>query len=116
MSDVVCDVQVVHEEVVQAALQERAEPETLTILADTFQMLANPTRLQIVDALDKRELCVCDIAAVVGGSQSAISHHLRLLRQLQIVTYRKEGRIVYYRLADEHIREIHRIGMEHVRE
>jgi ArsR family transcriptional regulator len=114
--DELCDVQVIHEDAVHAALRERTDPEAMTLLADTFQILANPTRLQIVEALTKRELCVCDVAAVVGASQSAISHHLRLLRQMRIVSYRKEGRIVYYRLTDDHIREMCSIGLEHVRE
>jgi ArsR family transcriptional regulator len=116
MIDELCDVQVIHEDAVHAALRERTDPEAMTLLADTFQILANPIRLQIVEALAKRELCVCDVAAVVGASQSAISHHLRLLRQMRIVSYRKEGRIVYYRLTDDHIREMCSIGLEHVRE
>lgn len=112
----VCDVQVVHEEAVEAALRTRSEPEGLTYLADTFQILASPTRLQIVEALAARELCVCDLAAVVGASQSAVSHHLRQLRQMRIVAYRREGRMAYYRLDDDHIAELFRIGLEHVRE
>lgn len=116
VSDEFCDVQVIHEDAVHAALRERTDPEAMTLLADTFQILASPIRLQIVEALAKRELCVCDVAAVVGASQSAISHHLRLLRQMRIVSYHKEGRIVYYRLTDDHIREMCSIGLEHVRE
>lgn len=111
-----CDIPVVHEEAVQAALRERTDAESLTYLADTFQILANPTRLQIVEALARRELCVCDLAAVVNASQSAVSHHLRQLRQMKIVRYRREGRMAYYRLDDAHIAEIFRIGLEHVQE
>lgn len=116
MADELCDVQVVHEDAVHAALRERPEDEALTYLADTFQILANPTRLQIVAALARRELCVCDLAAVVGSSPSAVSHHLRQLRQMKIVRYRREGRMAYYRLDDDHIAEIFRIGLAHVRE
>lgn len=116
MPDELCDVQVVHEDAVHAALRERSDPETLTFLADTFQILASPTRLQIVEALARRELCVCDLAAVVGASQSAVSHHLRQLRQMKIVRWRREGRMAYYRLDDDHIAEIFRIGLDHVRE
>jgi DNA-binding transcriptional ArsR family regulator len=114
--DELCDVVVVHEDAVHEALRERSDPEALTYLADTFQVLANQTRLQMVEALSGRELCVCDLAAVVGSSQSAVSHHLRQLRQLKIVRYRKEGRMAYYRLADEHIAAIYRLGLEHVGE
>jgi ArsR family transcriptional regulator len=116
MTDELCDVHVVHEDEVHAAQRERADTELLTFLSDTFQILANPTRLQIVDALSKRELCVCDLAAVVGASQSAVSHHLRQLRQMKIVRYRKDGRMAYYRLDDEHITSLFAIGLEHVRE
>ena len=86
------------------------------ILADTFQVLANPTRLRIVEALTCRELCVWDLAVVAGTSHSAVSHHLRQLRQMKIVRYRKEGRMALYRLDDEHIAEIFRMGREHVQE
>lgn len=111
-----CDVHVVHEGAVREALDERSADDELTYLSDTFQILANPTRLRIVDALARRELCVCDLAAVVGASQSAVSHHLRQLRQMKIVRYRKDGRMAYYRLDDEHIADLFRIGIEHVRE
>lgn len=116
MPEDLCDVQVVHEEAVHAALRSRSDAETLIHLADTFQILASATRLQIVEALAARELCVCDLAAVVGASQSAVSHHLRQLRQMRIVRYRRDGRMAYYRLDDEHIAELFRIGLEHVRE
>lgn len=111
-----CDLHVVHQEAVEDALRARSGTETLADLADTFQMLANPTRLQIVEALARRELCVCDLAAVVDASQSAVSHHLRQLRQMKIVRYRREGRMAYYRLDDAHIEEIFRTGLAHVEE
>lgn len=116
MTDAVCEVHVVHEDAVRESLREQPDPESLTYLADTFQVLASPTRLQIVAALARRELCVCDLSAVVGASQSAVSHHLRQLRQMKIVRYRKEGRMAYYRLDDDHIATIFGIGLEHVRE
>lgn len=115
-TDETCEVHVVHEDAVREALEARADEEDLTYLADTFQILANPTRLRIVDALARRELCVCDLAAVVGASASAVSHHLRQLRQMKIVRYRKAGRMAYYRLDDDHIASLFGIGMEHVRE
>lgn len=111
-----CDVQLVHQDAVAEARSERSPPESLTYLADTFQILASPTRLQMVEALSRRELCVCDLAAVVGASPSAVSHHLRQLRQMRIVRYRREGRMAYYRLDDAHIAQIFRLGLEHVQE
>lgn len=111
-----CEVRAVHPDEVEAALRNRSSPESLVHLADTFQILANPTRLRIVEALSRRELCVCDLAAVVESSQSSVSHHLRQLRQMRIVRYRKEGRMAYYRLDDDHIAELFRTGLDHVRE
>lgn len=115
-SEALCDVHVVHEDAVHEALRDQPDFESLTYLSDTFQVLANPTRLQIVRALAGRELCVCDLAAVVDSSQSAVSHHLRQLRQMRIVRYRKQGRMAYYRLDDEHITALVQIGLEHVGE
>lgn len=111
-----CDVHLVHEDVVHAALGGRADDDDLAYLADTFQMLASPTRLRIVEALSDREMCVCDLAAVVGVSQSAVSHQLRQLRQMRIVAHRKEGRMAYYRLDDGHVAQLFATGLEHVRE
>lgn len=110
------DRRVVHDEAVRQAVGEQAGAEQLARLADTFQMLSNPTRLRIVDVLATREMCVRDLAAVVGASPSAVSHHLRHLRQMQIVRYRKEGRMAYYRLDDEHVASLYAIGLAHVRE
>jgi len=111
-----CDVQIVDEEAVRSVVADQADDLEITHLADTFQVLANPTRLRLVEALARRELCVCDLAAVVGVSQSAVSHHLRQLRQLRIVRYRKEGRMAYYRLDDEHVVTLLETGMDHVRD
>ena len=69
-----------------------------------------------MEALSRRELCVCDLAAAVDASQSSVSHHLRQLRQMRIVRYRKEGRMAYYRLDDDHISALFETGLEHVRE
>ena len=114
--DAVCDTRLVHTDAVAAARAGQADDDHLAHLADTFQVLASPTRLRIVEALADRELCVCDLSAVVAVSESAVSHHLRQMRQLRIVHYRKEGRMAYYRLDDDHIAQLFRLGLEHVRE
>lgn len=111
-----CDIPLVHEDAVEAALRGRAGEDQITYLADTFQMLASPTRLRIVEALAVGELCVCDLAVVAGVSQSAVSHHLGQMRQMRIVRYRKEGRLAYYRLDDPHVETLFETGLEHVRE
>lgn len=111
-----CDTILVHEDAVEAALHGRAHEDEVVYLADTFQMLASPTRLRIVEALALRELCVCDLAVVVGVSQSAVSHQLRQMRQMRIVRYRRDGRMAYYRLDDPHVESLFATGLEHVRE
>lgn len=111
-----CDVTLVHEDAVEAVLSSRVDEDDVTYLADTFQMLASPTRLRIVEALAIRELCVCDLAVVVGVSQSAVSHQLRQMRQMRIVRYRRDGRMTYYRLDDPHVQTLFATGLEHVRE
>ncbi len=112
----VCDVRCVDDEAVAAALEERSSDRDLSLLADTFQMLASPTRLALVEALARREMCVCDLAAVAGVSESAVSHHLRQLRQMRIVRFRREGRMAYYHLDDQHVATLFRTGLDHVRE
>ncbi|NIN72672.1 MAG: metalloregulator ArsR/SmtB family transcription factor [Gemmatimonadetes bacterium] len=101
---------------VAAALAALCSEQELTLIADTFQILANPTRLQIVRALAGRELCVGDLAAAVGASPSAVSHHLRQLRQMRLVRHRRDGKLTYYALDDEHVAQLLDLGLEHVRE
>lgn len=85
-------------------------------LAATFKILGDPTRIKIINALANKELCVCDISELLDMTQSAISHQLRKLRDLNLVKYRKEGRIVYYSLDDHHILRLFNQGLEHVME
>lgn len=114
--DELCDVTLVHEDRVRAARAARANGFEIDALAETFQVLASPTRLRLIEALTRGEMCVCDLAAVSGVSQSAVSHHLRMMRALRLVRYRKESRMAYYRLDDAHIEAVFRMGLEHVRE
>jgi DNA-binding transcriptional ArsR family regulator len=85
-------------------------------LAETFRALGDPTRVRILDALSHGELCVCDLAALVRMSESAVSHQLRLLRNLRLVKPRREGRMVFYSLDDRHIISLFRQGLRHVQE
>jgi len=82
-------------------------------LAETFQALADPSRVRLISALLNGELCVYDLAALLGMSQSAVSHQLRLLRNLHLVKNRKTGRTVFYSLDDEHIRDLFQRGLDH---
>jgi ArsR family transcriptional regulator len=87
--------------------------EQANILAETFQVLGDPTRIRIVHALSLGELCTSDLAAVVGMSESAVSHQLRTLRQLHVVRGRREGKLVFYSLNDDHVRSLFQQGLEH---
>jgi DNA-binding transcriptional ArsR family regulator len=85
-------------------------------LADTFKTLGDPTRVKILYALLQKELCVCDIAAVIGISDSAVSHQLRVLRGQKLVKFRRDGKILYYSLDDNHVSALFAQGLEHVSE
>ena len=80
-----------------------------------FQCVAHPTRIKIIQALFTGELCVCDLAQTLGSSVSAVSHQLRTLRALRLVKYRREGKMAYYSIDDEHVRALFALGLEHVR-
>lgn len=85
-------------------------------LADTFRVLGDPTRVRILDVLAEGELCVCDLASLVGLSESAVSHQLRLLRGMRLVRPRRAGRQVFYAVDDQHILELLRLALTHVQE
>lgn len=85
-------------------------------LSETFSVLADPTRTRIIHALSQEELCVCDIASVLGVSISAVSHQLRILRNMRLVKFRKAAKMVYYSLDDEHIEALFHESLKHVRE
>jgi ArsR family transcriptional regulator, lead/cadmium/zinc/bismuth-responsive transcriptional repressor len=100
-----------------AARRAALMPErTVTNLAETFRVLGDPTRVRILDALSTGELCVCDIATLVGISESAVSHQLRLLRGMRLVRPRRAGRLVFYTIDDQHIIELFRQALTHVEE
>ena len=101
---------------VRRVLPALADPGRAKRTTDIFSALADPTRFRILDALSLEELCVCDLARVTGVSQSAVSHQLRVLRDLDLVSYRREGRRAVYRLADEHVRSLIVQGLEHADE
>ena len=110
-----CEVRSIHPQAVEEARRALLEDQAYAQLAETFSALADPNRTKIVYSLMGRELCVCDLAAVVGVSESAVSQHLRILRNLRWVRNRKEGRLVYYSLNDDHIRALMEISLTHSR-
>jgi ArsR family transcriptional regulator len=102
-----------YEERAASAMSQLVDDPTAAGLAETFQAMADPTRVRLISTLMDGELCVFDLAALLGMTHSAISHQLRLLRNLHLVKNRKEGRIVYYSLDDDHIRDLFQRGLEH---
>jgi ArsR family transcriptional regulator, lead/cadmium/zinc/bismuth-responsive transcriptional repressor len=109
-----CEVSSIHEDLVLEAQGKIVDGLTATRLANTFAALSDPTRVRLISALMETELCVCDLAALLGMTQSATSHQLRILRNLNLVRTRKDGRVVFYTLSDDHIRELFQRGFEHV--
>lgn len=111
-----CDCDVIHEETVALARDKMPPEEDLYNLAELFKVFGDSTRIRILCALDEAEMCVCDIAYLLNMTQSAISHQLRVLKQASLVRSRKDGKIVYYALNDEHVKMIFDLGMNHIRE
>lgn len=109
-----CSCTIIHEEVINKVKKHMHGEETLYDLAELFKVFGDTTRIRILNALFIDEMCVCDIAALLAMNQSAISHQLRVLKQAGLVKYKKEGKIVYYSLDDEHIKNIFDQGLLHV--
>lgn len=115
-NDDACEVNVVDARKVTSVRRKMHSADAVQLLAETFRVLGDATRVKIVFALAHEELCVCDLATIAGASQSAVSHSLRALRQMELVRYRKQGKIAYYSLDDEHIARLIEEGFDHVRE
>jgi ArsR family transcriptional regulator len=111
-----CDADIVDHAAVSSVRSKLPAVGDLGAGAAIFDALSDPTRLRILLALAERELCVCDLAAIAGISQSGVSHQLRLLRALDLVTFRREGKRAVYRLADDHVGTLLAQGLEHARE
>lgn len=110
----ICDVSATDETTLKAIKESLYGEEIINRLAQTFKALADPTRLRIIYVLSKTPLCVCDIANLLDMTQSAISHHLRLLRNLRLVKFRKEGKMAIYSLDDDHVLQLFKQGLDHV--
>lgn len=114
MSPEQCEEYCVHPEVVDERRKHMLDTGTYQDLAQIFKALGDPTRVRLIHALSLGELCVCDLAGILEMSQSAVSHQLRLLRNLRLVKHRKEGKNVFYSLDDEHILGLFQQGLDHV--
>lgn len=111
-----CEEKTIHPEQVDSVVKDLPPDETLFDLAELFKIFGDSTRIKILYVLFEAELCVCDIAAILGMSQSAISHQLRTIKQARLVKNRREGKTIYYSLADDHVKTIIGMAIEHLEE
>lgn len=109
-----CNCNVIHEDVVNKVKKSLPKDEVLYDLAELFKAFGDSTRVKIICALFESDMCVCDLATILGVSQSAVSHQLRNLKSARLVKFRREGKIVYYSLDDEHIKHIFDEGFRHI--
>lgn len=111
-----CEYIHIHEDIVDKVRKILPDEELLYDLADFYKVFADSTRIKILYALLQSEMCVCDLAQILNASQSAISHQLRMLKQMKLVKYRREGKAIFYSLSDDHIENILNQGFEHISE
>lgn len=111
-----CEVNILHEDVVNRVKEKMIDDEQLYDLAELFKVFGDSTRVKLLWALDTSEMCVCDLAALLGMTVSAVSHQLRILKQARLVRFRKEGKTIFYSLDDEHVSMIFELGLAHIME
>lgn len=111
-----CEFMYVHEDIVEKVQKSMPDEDELYDLAELYKVFADSTRIKILYVLFESEMCVCDIAQLLEMSQSAISHQLRVLKQSKLVKFRRDGKTIFYSLADDHVRTIMNQGIEHIEE
>lgn len=114
--DNVCDCEVIHKEKVIKAKASMIDDEVLLNIADFYKAMSDSTRIKIINILEKNELCVCDISSILNMTKSAVSHQLKNLREMNLITSRKVGKEVWYTLADDHVKQVFDISLAHVME
>lgn len=110
----VCSASIIHEDTLERVRSEMLPISLLSDMADFYKVMGDTTRVSILHALSFSELCVCDISALLGMSQSAVSHQLKTLRQMRLVASRRDGKVVYYSLNDGHVQQIIELGRTHL--
>ena len=111
-----CECEELHSDIIEKKREEMPDESTLYELSDFFKILGDSTRVKILFAIDGEPMCVCDIASLLGMTKSAVSHQLKVLRQSDLVKYRKKGKNVFYSLKDDHVRDIIEKALEHIKE
>ncbi|MDR0322616.1 MAG: metalloregulator ArsR/SmtB family transcription factor [Treponema sp.] len=111
-----CDCEVIHEKVVKRVRAAMPKTQDFNELANLYKMFSANTRVKILWALSRNEMCVCDLTVLLGMTKSAVSHQLKLLRLSNLVKYERQGKIIFYSLADRHVKDIFEKGFEHIKE
>ncbi|SHF04198.1 ArsR/SmtB family transcription factor [Clostridium fallax] len=111
-----CNSSIIHEDIISKVKNKLPKEELLYDLAEFFKVFGDSTRIKIICALFESEMCVCDIANLLSMTQSAVSHQLRVLKQARLVKFRRDGKVIYYSLDDEHIKHIFDEGLSHIKE
>lgn len=111
-----CSCNIIHKDVVKEVKDKLPQEEILYDLAELFKVFGDSTRIKIICSLFESEMCVCDLSALLNISQSAISHQLRVLKSARLVKFRRAGKVIYYSLDDEHIKQIFDAGLHHITE
>lgn len=112
----ICDCDVIHEDIVKRVRGAMPEDKDFYDLANLYKMFSDKTRVRILWSLSREDMCVCDLAVLLGMTKSAISHQLKSLRLANLVKYDKQGKVVFYSLADDHVKDIFEKGFEHIHE
>ena len=115
-TELLCEDNCIHTDLISSARQAMPDDDTLITLSDLFKVLGDMTRVKILSALLRNELCVCDLSEIIGMGQSAVSHQLRVLRASKIVKYRRDGKSIFYSVDDEHIQQLLEIALCHISE
>lgn len=115
-NELYCDCEVIHEDAVKNAREKILDEETLLLISDFYKALSDSTRIKIINLLEKNELCVCDISVILNMTKSAVSHQLKNLREMNLIKAKRKGKEIWYTLADDHVKEVFDISLEHVLE
>lgn len=107
---------IIHKETVEKVKNKLLDDDKIVDISELFKVFADSTRVKIINALLENELCVCDLTYLINSTQSAVSHQLRILKSSKLIKYRKVGKVVYYSIADDHVKEIFLTGKEHIDE
>ena len=113
MIEDICERRIIHQDRLKRARALLPDHADIDSMSDIFKAMADPGRIQILMALDDQEMCVCDLAALLGVSESAASHQMRLLRTMNLVKNRREGQVLYYRLVDDHVMQLIQVAHDH---